>query len=75
MERVIQAINVNGVTDIIINKADILENVGIFGATDVTGNLITYTNLNDFIQFVENTINENVDNVPHITWSFSPNSI
>jgi len=75
MERVIQAININGVTDIIINKADVLEDVGIFGVTDLAGNLTTYTDLNDFTSFVKNTINDNVDIMPHITWSFSPNSI
>jgi adenylosuccinate synthase len=75
MERIVQAINVNAVTYLIINKADVLEDVGIFGAIDLGGNLVTYTELNDFTSFVKNTISDNVDNMPHITWSFSPSSV
>jgi adenylosuccinate synthase len=75
MERIVQAINVNAVTHLIINKADVLEDVGIFGAMDLGGNLVTYTELSDFTSFVKNTISDNVDNMLHITWSFSPSSV
>jgi adenylosuccinate synthase len=75
MERVIQAININGVTDVIINKADVLEEVGLFGVMDMNGELNTYTDLGEFKSFVNNIIYDNVYDVPEITWSFSPSAL
>jgi adenylosuccinate synthase len=75
MERVIQAININGVTNLIINKTDILEEVGIFALTNLSGDLMTYNDLTAFVSSVMGMLNDNIDNVPHVTWSFSQNSV
>jgi adenylosuccinate synthase len=75
MERVVQAMNINGVTNVIINKADVLEEVGLFGVMDMSGELNTYTDLDEFKSFVNNIIYDNVYDAPEITWSFSPTTL
>jgi adenylosuccinate synthase len=75
MERVIQAMNINGVTDVIINKADVLEEVGLFGVINMIGELNTYTDLGEFKSFVNNIIYDNTHDTPQITWSFSPSAL
>jgi adenylosuccinate synthase len=74
LDGVIKAININGVTDLIINKADVLEQVGVFKYTH-EGTTYEYTRLIEFQTYVEAVIKRNVDTIPNITWSMTPNGI
>ncbi len=73
LDGVIKAININGVTDLIINKADILEKVGTFKYMH-NGKLVECESLMDFQDRVEQILNRNTE-VIHITWSMTPNGI
>lgn len=74
LDGVIKAININGVTQLIINKADILEQVGVFKYVH-EGKTYEYDRLIEFQTFVEAVIKRNVDRIPTITWSMTPNGI
>jgi adenylosuccinate synthase len=72
LDEVIKAMHVNDVTDLIINKVDILEVVGVFGAVHrgVTHN---FTDVHQFRRFVETTIrSEYKYQLNSIIWSTSP---
>jgi adenylosuccinate synthase len=73
LDGVIKAININGVTDLIINKADILEKVGTFKYMR-NGKLVECESLMDFQDRVEQILNKETE-VIHITWSMTPNGI
>jgi len=73
LDGVIKAININGVTDLIINKADILEKVGTFKYMR-NGKLVECESLMDFQDRVEQILNKQTE-VIHITWSMTPNGI
>ncbi len=73
LDGVIKAININGVTDLIINKADILEKVGTFKYV-FNSKLIECESLTDFQDRVEQILNKETE-VIHITWSMTPNGI
>ena len=73
LDGVIKAININGVTDLIINKADILEKVGTFKYMR-NGKLVECESLMDFQDRVEQIFNKETE-VIHITWSMTPNGI
>jgi adenylosuccinate synthase len=74
LDGVIKAININGVTELIINKADVLEKVGVFKYMH-EGTLYEYTGLVEFQSYVEAVIKRNVETVPTITWSMTPHGI
>jgi adenylosuccinate synthase len=74
LDGVIKALNINGVTQLIINKADVLEQVGVFKYVH-EGKTYEYTRLIEFQTFVEAVIRRNVDMLPTITWSMTPNGI
>jgi adenylosuccinate synthase len=73
LDGVIKAININGVTDLIINKADILEKVDAFRFV-YQEILNYYYSLPEFQEAVEKIIRENTG-VTQITWSMTPNGI
>jgi adenylosuccinate synthase len=73
LDGVIKAININGVTDLIINKADVLEKVGTFKYV-FNNKLIECDSLVNFQDRVEQILNKNTE-VIHITWSMTPNGI
>jgi adenylosuccinate synthase len=75
MNRVIQAIQINGCTDIIINKADILKEVGIMKYT-YNGATYEYDRLIEFQTYVDAIIKRNTDTtLSNITWSMTPHGI
>ena len=74
MDRAIMAANVNGVTDLIINKADVLQEVKAFRYT-VGGAEINCHNYERFYLYVEAILRENCPNINKITWSLTPNGI
>ena len=73
LDGVIKAININGVTDLIINKADILNEVGVFRFT-YNNELYEMNSLNQMIIEVDSLIYENTQ-VKNIIWSMTPNGI
>jgi adenylosuccinate synthase len=74
LDRVIMATNVNGVTDIIINKADVLQEAGQF-STIFDGVRCTFKEYDNFKNFVDSIIHEQCGYKIKITWSLTPNGI
>jgi adenylosuccinate synthase len=72
LDDVIKAINVNGVTEVIINKADVLRMVGEFGVIHKS-QIIRFNTYEDFEQYVNRVLYEPVHKF--VTWSSSPYSI
>lgn len=73
LDGVIKAININGVTELIINKADILEQVGVFKYV-YNETLHQVSTLEEFQDVVSSIIIEN-DGPHSIKWSMTPNGI
>jgi adenylosuccinate synthase len=73
LDGVLRAININGVTELIINKADVLEQVGIMKYNH-NGKTYEYDRLIEFQTFVDAVIKRNT-NVNSITWSTTPHGI
>ncbi len=73
LDGVIRAININGVTELIINKADILQQVGVFKYV-YNGLLKECATLEEFQKQIH-LILETDTNVMGITWSTTPNGI
>jgi len=74
LDGVIKAININGVTELIINKLDIMEKVGVFKMVK-NGNLAQYETMERFKAEVESTIYLHTTSVQRIIWSTTPNGI
>lgn len=74
LDRVIMAANVNGVTEIIINKADILQEVGKFGVM-YDSVMFEFEEYNNFKNFVDAMIHEHCGLRTKIVWSLTPNGI
>ena len=74
LDGVIQALHINDVTHVIINKIDILDKVGVYGCRYHKDGLVKFDNRDDFIDYVEKTIYSAYKNV-NIVWSTSPNEI
>ena len=74
LDGVIKAININGVTNLIINKADILQEVNVFKYVyqDV---LHECSSLDEFMGEIEDIIHEDTLSVFDITWSMTPHGI
>jgi adenylosuccinate synthase len=70
---VVKAANINGVTDLIINKADILAQVGVFKYVH-NGILVEVPNLDEFKAQINDILYEHTD-VEEIVWSMTPNGI
>ena len=80
LRNVKEAAHINGATHIIINKMDILEEVGVYKLYDVNGKLRTFNSSISFIQYVENFLYEEVNQtgtslIQDVIWSRSPNEI
>lgn len=73
LDGVIKAININGVTDLIINKADILKEVGVFRYV-CDDDLYDVSTLERFIEDINKIIYMNTT-VKNIVWSMTPNGI
>jgi adenylosuccinate synthase len=74
LDRVIMAANVNGVTEIIINKADVLQLVGTFSA-NFDGVRCTFKQYDNFKNFVDAILYEYCGSRIKIIWSLTPNGI
>jgi adenylosuccinate synthase len=73
LDEVIRAARVNGVTDLIINKLDILETVGVFKLV-YDGSIRTFDSTDTFKQFVETVLHQKLADHT-IQWSSTPHGI
>jgi adenylosuccinate synthase len=73
LDEVLRATTVNGVTDLIINKVDVLEQVGVFKLTHNDRTKVFNTS-EEFTTYVEDVIYDTTE-VQSIVWSRSPNEI
>lgn len=75
LDGVIQAMYINDVTDLIINKVDVLEKVGKYGVV-FRGTTHMFETLSEFKTFVEETIRWHYRSpLNNITWSTSPEKV
>jgi adenylosuccinate synthase len=74
LDGVIKAININGVTELIINKLDIMNEVDTFKLVK-NGNLVKFETMEQFKSEVETTISLYTTSVQKIIWSMTPNGI
>jgi len=72
-EFVVKAANINGVTDLIINKADILDKVGVFKYV-YRGTTHSVSTLDEFRAQINDILYEATD-IEEIIWSMTPNGI
>lgn len=73
LDEALRAMNVNGVTDIIINKFDVLEQVGQYKVY-YEGRLYDFPNIDEFKMFVDTTIAKHTD-IQRVQWSGTPTGI
>lgn len=73
LDRLIEAINLTGSTQIIINKCDILEKVGLFKL--FFNNSLNVFSKTDFFEFIESEVNKNCPLVREVNFSYSPELI
>lgn len=74
LDDLIKAININGVTDLIINKVDVLKELGQV-SFHYNGNLSNFSDFESFRKLVENVIYNKCSSVGDITFSMSPYDI
>jgi adenylosuccinate synthase len=74
LDDLIKAININGVTDLIINKVDVLKELGQVSFY-YNGNLSNFSDFESFRKLVENVIYNKCSSVGDITFSMSPYDI
>ena len=75
LDGVLEAMHINNVTDLIINKVDILDKVGVYGVTHKK-HLHIFKYRGDFISFVENVIKwEYRHSLGSVKWSTTPSGI
>lgn len=74
LDRVIMAMQINGVSNVIINKADVLQQVGKFGVVydDIE---YVFDEYEKFHSFVTGTLYEHTNRGTTITWSLTPHGI
>ena len=74
LDGVIKAVNINGVTDLIINKLDILEKVGVYKMV-FNEKIVEFENVEKFKAEVEIKLHLCTTTIQKITWSTTPNGI
>ena len=68
------AANINGVTDLVINKLDVLEDVQKFNLY-LGKRLLTFKNVAEFVNFIYYSLHRNIPTLKHLTFSQSPDGI
>lgn len=74
LDRVIMALEINGVNQVIINKADVLREVGVFNVI-YNEKVYSFDSMAPFKQFVQGIIEDTSNVYPKIIWSETPNGI
>ena len=73
LDLLIKAININGVTDLIINKLDILMDLGIFKL--IYNSEISFNDEEHFKKYIKNIIKTNCPTIQKINFSVTPYKI
>ncbi len=68
INRVIMAMNINGVSEVIINKADVLREVGVYSMI-YNNKVNTFSNIDSFKNFVQGVLQETCTITPKVVWS------
>ena len=71
MDDLIKASNINGVTNMIINKIDVLEQVGEYKSI-YGGEIVTHQNREDMEEYIKNIVYKNCVTVQDLMFSVSP---
>lgn len=74
LTNLIKAIRVNGVTDLVVNKVDILEEVNTWKVI-IDDKPVDLGNKTTFMRVVKDTVEKNCSTVADIKFSFTPNDI
>lgn len=70
-KEIIEAINLSGATDVIINKCDIIKEVDLYKLF-YNDELLTFSSIDNIILFVEEKITNNCSFVSVVSFSYSP---
>lgn len=71
LDALIKAININGVTDLIINKIDILDQLNHWAIID-RGNVVTFSSTTEFRLAILNRVSIECDSIQNSTFSENP---
>ena len=75
LDDVIQAMYINNITDLVINKVDVLDVLGQYGVV-WNNNTLLFDNRTEFVEFVEETIRWYYRHpLNSLTWSTSPETV
>ena len=74
LDNVIKAMHINGVTDLIINKVDILRQINEFAVID-DGMVRKFANYSDFNQYINARMYDSNNRGLKIKWSQTPDGI
>jgi adenylosuccinate synthase len=74
LDFLVRSARINGVTHLIINKVDVLEQVGVW-KLKIGGELKTLSNKKEFIQTITSVMTQKTESVNRIMYSESPEDI
>lgn len=74
LNTIIRGININGVTDLIVNKMDVLEKIGVM-KIEHDGKLIEFSNMSSYTRFFEEEITLQCPTIKTISFSRSAEKI
>ena len=71
IQDLVKAANINGVTDLIINKIDVLDKIGVYRVIDF-GVEKVFGNMKDMMEYIDDQITIYTDSVLNVRFSMSP---
>jgi adenylosuccinate synthase len=71
IQDLVKAANINGVTDLIINKIDVMGNIGVYRVIDF-GVEKEFANMKDMMEYIDDQITIYTDGVLNVRFSMSP---
>ncbi|CAB4143716.1 adenylosuccinate synthetase [uncultured Caudovirales phage] len=74
IDMLIKSIRLNGVTDLVVNKLDVLEQIDIFPLI-YSDTLINFSSSDEFCKYFLQKITENCETIERITFSKTPHNI
>jgi adenylosuccinate synthase len=74
LDKLIEAVKIGGATHVVINKCDILEEIGVFRLR-YDSNLIQFENLQEMQNFIKDTIRRKCPDIKYTYFSSNPETI
>lgn len=71
INELIKSININGVTKLIINKFDVLKEINVFNIIE-NNDVKSFELSNEFVQYIQNKLSNNCENLNTIIFSETP---